>query len=139
MRVSSLTRNHLVVGALVLSTTKVCITDTPNPYEMMTLTRQERYHYEKEYNRANRKLLCEVFYTLMFVILPWRLRRKKRGARLWERRGRHFERFRQHRLRRQRRREMCLSTSEKENIFDRCFMPILRKFAMILKKLCFCC
>ena len=101
----------------------------PNPYEMMAMTRQERHDYEKEYNRANTKLLREVLYKARFVIWPWRLSRKRRRDFLWKRRGRHFERFCQHR---QRRRKVRLSTTEKEN-GDRCFMLYLRRFWEFLK------
>lgn len=133
------TNQPLATSACLSPTTKACLTGKdPNPYEMMAMTRQERCDYEKEYNRANRKLLCEIFYTLTFVIRPWRLRRKRRGAFQWERRGKHYEQFRQHRLRRQRRREKLLSATEKENEFHRCCTSTLKKIAEFLKKMCFC-
>lgn len=111
----------------------------PNPYEMMAMTRQERRHYEKGYKRVNRKLLHKVFYNMTFVLWPWWLRRKKRRTSLWKRRGRHYERFRQHRLRRRHRRhQIRLSTPEKESKFQRCCLPVFRKLGKFLKKLCSC-
>lgn len=113
-----------------------------DPYEMIAMTPKERYRYQKEYKEANRELLRKALYELTFLILPWRLRRRRRRVFYWIRRGRHFERFRQHRLRRRRRQEMRLSTPNEKCNSSHCFAKqIIRNFRKFLRKIlrfCLC-